>query len=118
MDYTLKYLKYKEKYIRLKSQHNMMGGGDKIDIILFKADWCGHCKTLKPTWDKIKTVFNKKFNFITYDSDNDEKEFERYNVNSFPTIIIKDGKHIKHYDGPRDEASLINLFNELEPASK
>ncbi len=120
MEYNHKYLyeKYKNKYLNLKKKLNMnemTGGGNKIDIILFKAGWCGHCIKLEPTWDKIISKFNKKFNFITYDADNDTKMFEKYKVDAFPTIIIKDGEHVKEYDGPRDMAALSSLFENLEP---
>jgi thioredoxin-like negative regulator of GroEL len=117
--YQYEYLKYKVKYINLKKKSlNMTGGSNKVnkvDIILFKADWCGHCVKLKPTWEKVKEQFNNKFNFITYDADKDTKIFQQYKVDAFPTIVIQDGEHKKEYDGPRDMNSLISLFNNLEP---
>jgi thiol-disulfide isomerase/thioredoxin len=123
-NYKYEYIKYKTKYLNLKKQLNinndeMTGGNNKVnnkvDIILFKAEWCGHCVKLKPTWEKIKEEFSNKFNFITYDADKDTKLFEEYEVNAFPTIIIKDGNHKKEYDGPRDMKSLESLFNNLQP---
>jgi thiol-disulfide isomerase/thioredoxin len=121
-NYKIKYEKYKAKYVNLKQQlnsNNEMTGGNnkvnnKVDIILFKAEWCGHCVKLKPTWEKLEEKFNNKFNFITYDADKDTKLFEKYKVEAFPTIIIQDGSHKKEYDGPRDMESLESLFNNLE----
>jgi thiol-disulfide isomerase/thioredoxin len=118
--YQYEYFKYKTKYLNLKKQlNNEMTGGNnkvnnKVDIILFKAEWCGHCVKLKPTWEKIIEKFNNKFNFITYDADKDTKLFEKYQVDAFPTIIIQDGPHKKEYDGPRDMNSLESLFKNLE----
>ncbi len=114
--YEYEYYKYKTKYINLKKKLNneMTGGGNKVDVILFKAEWCGHCVKLKPTWGKLQEKFNKKFNFITYDADKDTKIFEKYKVDAFPTIILQDGEHKKEYDGPRDMESLESLFNNLE----
>ena len=59
IDYFSKYIKYKNKYISLK---NNMSGGTKSDIkvILFSADWCGHCKKFKPDWEKLKKKLRKK----------------------------------------------------------
>ncbi len=115
-NYKHLYEKYKVKYLNLKNQLNneMSGGGKKVDIILFKADWCGHCIKLKPIWEKVKEKFNNKFNFITYDADKNTELFEKYQVDAFPTIIIQDGEHKKEYDGPRDINSLESLFNNLE----
>ena len=28
-------------------------------ITLYHADWCGHCKRFKPTWEALKGVFKK-----------------------------------------------------------
>uniref|UniRef100_A0A6C0HW41 Thioredoxin domain-containing protein n=1 Tax=viral metagenome TaxID=1070528 RepID=A0A6C0HW41_9ZZZZ len=114
-DYTTKYLKYKAKYVNLKNSLNksMSGGGNKIQILLFKADWCGHCKTFKPTWEALSKQYNTKYEFITYDADKERDKFEKYKVDSFPTIKIKNGDDIIDYDGERSVEGLTALFNSL-----
>jgi thiol-disulfide isomerase/thioredoxin len=123
----IKYLKYKNKYCSLKNSlhlnqlnhSNQSGGGNTgINIILFKAEWCGHCTKLKPTWDKIQDKYNKKFNFITFDADKNRNEFDKYKVDAFPTIIIEDGVHKKEYQGDRDFGSFDSFFNNLVPVQK
>ena len=121
-NYALKYLKYKQMYLDLKHQ---LGGmprinkvglnpqGDKIDIMLFKADWSGHCTAFKPTWEQLKNSFNKKFNFITYDHANDTDMITQMKVSSFPTIIFKDGKETQIYNGPREYEVLEPLLSNL-----
>ena len=125
-DYKAKYLKYKLKYKTLiSSQQNstsvveQSGGGtnDMIDIMLFKAEWCGHCKNFKSTWDKLQETFNKKFNFITYDSVKDTNIMKKMNVNGYPTIMFKDNKLTTPYNGPRDYDSLYQILNNLEKES-
>ena len=32
----------------------------EAELILFYADWCPHCKTAKPVWDKIKAQYENK----------------------------------------------------------
>ncbi len=115
-DYTQKYLKYKAKYISLKKSLNksMSGGGNKTQILLFKADWCGHCKTFKPTWEALSEKYNTKYEFITYDADKEREMFEKYKVDAFPTIIIKKGDELMNYDGERSLEDLTNLFDNLE----
>ena len=130
-DYTAKYLKYKKKYTILKESmarnidfpeatnkkelRNMSGGSknDKIDIMLFKAEWCGHCTNFKPTWSKLKEQYSTKFNFITYDSDKDADMMKKWDVNGFPTIMMKDGDEVKPYEGSRDYVTLQNILNNL-----
>ena len=115
IQFKSKYLKYKSKYIDLKNSLNlnMTGGGDKIDIMLFKADWCGHCKSFKSTWSQLENQFNKKFNFITYDNDVNKDVVEKMKVSGFPTIMFKDGKEVQEYNGSRDFEALSNILTNL-----
>ena len=117
--YQEKYLKYKAKYLALKNQlknNTMSGGGNnKVDIILFKADWCGHCKRFKPVWEMLNKQFQSKFNFIMYDADKDTNMIKEYKVDGFPTILFKDGEHVKPYDGSREYEDLVNILDKLVP---
>jgi thioredoxin-like negative regulator of GroEL len=114
-EFEYKYLMYKAKYLNLKKQKNMKGGSaKKVDIILFKADWCGHCVNFKPTWEKVSKTFSSKFNFLKYDADNDTKVFEKYKVDSFPTILIQDGDIVRPYDGDRSVEQLTMFLTNLE----
>ena len=113
-DYKTKYLKYKTKYINLKKSMDMSGGGnDKIKIILFKADWCGHCKNFKPTWEAISKQYNNKFEFITYDADKQREKFEEYKVDAFPTIILNNGNNKMQYEGDRTFDEFNNFLQSL-----
>jgi thiol-disulfide isomerase/thioredoxin len=111
--YYKKYLTYKTKYYNLK--YNMLGGGNKINVILFKAEWCGHCNKFKPIWKSISESYASKYNFIVYDSDKDTDIFNKYKVNAFPTIIIEDNDVKREYEGDRTEKELSNFLTNLKP---
>ncbi len=116
--YEEKYLKYKNKYLALKKAletKNMIGGGNKVEVILFKADWCGHCKRFKPVWEQLQKQFASKFTFTTYDADKNQDKLEEYKVDGFPTILFKDGGHVKPYEGSRDFEELSGLLDNLVP---
>ena len=34
-------------------------GGSQNKVMLFYADWCGHCTSFKPTWNALKNHFDK-----------------------------------------------------------
>jgi protein disulfide-isomerase A6 len=114
MNYEEKYLKYKAKYLSLKNKKSMSGGGnDKIKVILFKADWCGHCKHFKPTWEAISKQYNNKYEFIVYDADKQKEHFKEYNVDAFPTVIVKNGNKLMNYEGDRSVDDFSNFLQNI-----
>ena len=82
------------------------GNGDQNEMMLFKANWCGHCKTFLPTWEKISKDSNLNVNFKTFDSEQDKKIIEQYNIQGFPTIMYKVDNTLIEYNGNRDANSI------------
>jgi len=113
--YYQKYQKYKIKYLNAKKINQTGGSSNKaIDLYFFKADWCGHCKNFRETWNALADKFNDKINFISYDSDKDQKKIKEWRVEGFPTLIYRKGTTATEYNGDRDINSLINFIkNEI-----
>ena len=83
-------------------------------LVLFYADWCGHCKQFKPIWKETADEINKggKKIMISVDVGGKDTESsklsEKYGVDGFPTVIIfSNGSKSKSYDGPRTKEGLI-----------
>ena len=116
-NYYQKYLKYKNKYITLKNSqiNNQLGGGKKGDreVYLFKAEWCPHCVGFKPTWEKLQTDLKSKYKFITYDGDVDKTKVKEWQVEGFPTIIVKKGKEALEYLGPNEYNSVKDFIENV-----
>ena len=57
-------------------------------IVLIYADWCGHCQTFKPEWEKFKTLMKKRN--VGCDIGEVEQthldKVESASANGFPTI--------------------------------
>lgn len=89
---------------------------NKIKICLYFAEWCGHCKNFKPTWNLLKNKYkkNKNIEFIDYDCTNsnvgDPKD--KGIVEGFPTIIIEKNGLRKKYDGDRTMAAIEKILKE------
>lgn len=105
------YLKYKKKY--LKAKLKFMSGGNNInkELILFKAEWCGHCKNFLPVWENISNDPNLNIKFKIYDSEQNKSEINNYNISGFPTIMYKVDNKLIEYVGNRDEESLKQFIN-------
>lgn len=91
----------------------------KVKICLYKATWCSHCtnylksKVFEDTYASIKDKSEyKDVVFATYDYDENKKLAEKYNINSFPSIIAVDseGNYIDKFSGDRSNKDDIISF--------
>jgi protein disulfide-isomerase A6 len=95
---------------------------DKLWFIEFYAPWCGHCKKLAPTWEKVAEGLKGLVNFGALDMTTDKEVGEPFRVNGFPTLKFfgADKKATpSEYKGGRDDDSLIDFaFKQLEYNTK
>ena len=80
-------------------------------IMLFYANWCGHCKTFKPTWEALKPILDKNnISHEEYESENTEV-MSKYAIRGYPTIKVQKNNEVVDYNGPRDPASILHFLN-------
>ncbi|KAJ4141325.1 Protein disulfide-isomerase erp38 [Fusarium equiseti] len=93
-------------------------GGDKHVLVAFTAPWCGHCKTLAPTWEDLATTFVNDKNVLIAKVDaeapNSKVTAEQQGVKSYPTIkwFPAGSKEPVAYESGRTEQAFVDWINE------
>lgn len=88
---------------------------------LFYADWCGHCKNVKPQWEEAAKEVNsggdKKMVMVNLGDKNDlaqEQLRKEYNIRGYPTIVdIEGGKQVGEYSGERSKSAFVEHVSSL-----
>ncbi|XP_077215870.1 putative protein disulfide-isomerase A6 [Tasmannia lanceolata] len=85
-------------------------------LVEFYAPWCGHCKNLAPTYEKVASAFKSEEDVVIANVDADKYKdlAEKYGVSGFPTLKFfpKGNKAGEDYDGGRDLDDFVTFFNE------
>jgi len=94
----------------------IQGDKNKHVFIEFYAPWCGHCKSLAPTWEKLATVFKNEPNVViaNVDADKHKDLGSKFGVSGFPTLVFFPQSNKEtgdKYNGGRDLKDLIAHVN-------
>lgn len=93
--------------------------GGKAVFIKFYAPWCGHCKSLKPTWDRLMEEYREHPHIVVGDCDctaGCKRVCEEMQIQGYPTLKYGDPSALADYKGGRDFESLVKHANsELKP---
>ena len=93
--------------------------GASKSVVICKADWCGHCKTAAPEFNKLLSASpitlqdGTKATVKILDADKDKTEIGKYKIRGFPTVlVVKDGQTTE-YPGERTSAGIIDFMNNM-----
>lgn len=66
-----------------------------LTVVDFWAEWCGPCKMLMPTLDKLAGEYKGKIKFTNVDTQNNMETPSRFGISNIPALLLfKDGKMV------------------------
>jgi len=93
-------------------------------LVMFYAPWCGHCKRLKPEFEKSAgdlLANDPPVSLVKVDCTEGGKDVcGRFEVRGYPTLkIFRNGELSTDYNGPREAAGITKFMKgQVGPASK
>ncbi|CCA74139.1 related to TRX2-thioredoxin II [Serendipita indica DSM 11827] len=92
----------------LSELNKLLGSPNKLTVIDFHATWCGPCKMIAPTFEKLAQQYAGKVNFVKVDVDEAQEVAQKYSVTAMPTFIFLKGSDVVHTIRGARNAELTN----------
>lgn len=96
----------------------------ELALVMFYAPWCGHCKRMKPEFDKAAVTLSANDPPVTLAkvdcTEAGKDTCGRFEVRGYPTVkIFRNGELSQDYNGPREAAGIAKFMkSQAGPASK
>ena len=81
-------------------------------LVDFYAEWCGPCKSLGPTLEKLADEYAGAFILAKIDADAEQMLVAGMGVRSLPTVVLfKDGQPADHFMGALPEGEIRQMLD-------
>ena len=81
-------------------------------IIFLYWSKCGHCHTIRPTWDQLKAnlKYDASITFEEYEAEQSPHIMQKFGVSSYPTFLRVHGNTVLMHEGERSYERLMNFI--------
>jgi thioredoxin 1 len=87
---------------------------DQPVLVDFWATWCGPCRVIAPTIEKLAEDFDGRAKVAKLDVDNNPRVATQFGIRSIPTLLFfKDGRPVDQAVGVASERDLAGKLEEL-----
>ena len=86
-------------------------------VVDFWAEWCGPCKVLGPTLEKLAAEYNGKFLLAKVNTEQAQELARVFGIRSIPTVIaFKNGEPVGQFSGAIPEDAVREFLERLSPS--
>ena len=87
---------------------------DQPVLVDFWATWCGPCRTIAPTIEKLAADYDGRAKVVKLDVDNNPQTAMKYGIRSIPSLLFfKDGRPVDQMVGGVPERVLAEKLDTL-----
>jgi thioredoxin 1 len=83
-------------------------------VVDFWAPWCGPCRAIAPTLDKLAGEYEGKLTIAKVNTDEDARWAGQLGIQGIPTLIVfKGGQEVARLVGSRSESAYRETFEKV-----
>ena len=83
-------------------------------LVDFWAEWCGPCKMLAPTVEKVANEYEGKAKFVKLNIDDNDQVAQQFGIKGIPTLILfKDGSEADRTVGLTTKDNISRMIDRV-----